>query len=259
MDKIWTVAWQEIKGFLTWRRILVLAVFFFIMLSIIKQAGVLAFLQFVGGNPLFDALSAMGSIVDVIFLLIIASLDLPSPLTLSVPYYMLTLILPLIIMITSHHIFSKEIEDRTTHFIIPNIPRIVYVVGKLMAHYLVYIVLLIIIMSLALVYTYTQVRIWHLDLWVMYTVGILLYTLSLLGIYSFLSVLAGNADKSNHWVLVFIFLIFITMAFVSLRAFNPLWYGYLLFTEPFMAYFFWLLVGMTTISASIGLFERKSL
>ncbi|MFW5746968.1 MAG: hypothetical protein ACOCWQ_05475 [Nanoarchaeota archaeon] len=221
---------------MTKRKLLVLVFLFMLMLFTIRGAGFVQLIAF-----LFLALRPV------------------MPITLLMPYYVLIGLLPLLAIVLTHNAIAGELETRSVVFVVTNIQRRSYVLGKMGAVMFLHVLVVLISLLLASMYTYYQLRVFYLRETVYLFFLLVLFAAALVFMYGLISALTAKTEKSLQ-VCVFVTILLVIAAFFpSLQSFSPFWYARSVFSAAVPAIIYWIAVAVTTCAGTIILFERKQI
>jgi hypothetical protein len=181
------------------------------------------------------------------------------PMTLLVPYYALAALFPLIAMVFIIPPLAGAVENRSTHFIIVRIPRWIYAAGTFVAALTVQLLLMLIYLFIALLYTYYQLRSFYLPAFFTIGIGLAGYGIFLSSLYFFIGLLAGRVDRALQMAVLVTIAFVVFLAFSGLQPITPFWYLGMLFEATAAALFFWFGCSLALFAGTIVLFERKQL
>jgi ABC-type transport system involved in multi-copper enzyme maturation permease subunit len=236
ISEMFTVCMYQLRSNMTKKKVTTVVILFIALLFVINGAGFLQFLAFI-----FWAFR-------------------PSiPITLLIPYYAMVALMPVIAIVVTHNLFAGEIEQKTVRFVITKIRRSSYLAGKLLATVIVHVVIIFLIVLISFLYTYYQIRQYFVAESFLIFFALVAYSISLISLYSFISVFSGKSEKSLQLSIVATIILAIFIMISSLQKFSPMWYAKQVFVAPHIAFFFWIAVAMTMLSGSVVLLERKQL
>lgn len=232
----WTVAWYELRAVLTRRKLIFLGIVFFILLLNVKIASLIQLLALIYLAPVTNL-----------------------PTIFVIPYYIIAALLPFLIIVLSHTVFSRDIEQKTTHFIVPHIHRLSYVFGKFLSMYLLHFILIFLAMLLVVGFSYYHLRMLFLGQALFILIALWLYAASLFSICGLVSAIARRQDISLHATFA-VYAVLLIIAFIpGWSSLSPFAYVVGVINAPLVAFSYWIITSLAALAGTAALFQRRNL